>query len=96
MRIELKQEQLDDVNSIVQYIRKDRPNIAIKIYTEIMNKMYALSRTYKMYQIIGSNIRLMPVYKGKFRVLYDVDEINQVINIRVIQHHSQDMTQRIS
>lgn len=95
MRIELKQEQLDDLNSIVQYIMKDRPNIAIKIYTEIMNKMYALPRTYKMYQIIGSNIRLMPVYKGKFRVLYDVDGINQVINIRVIQHHSQDMTQHI-
>ncbi|MBQ8671487.1 MAG: type II toxin-antitoxin system RelE/ParE family toxin [Alphaproteobacteria bacterium] len=96
MKVSYSDMAIGQLDNIFQYISQERPNIAKKVYTEIVNAANGLSRNYKLYRLIGDNIRLMPVYKGKFRVLYDVDEVNQEVHIQIIQHHSQDMTQHIS
>lgn len=75
------------------YIGKDKPRVALKIISILEKQLNLLPETYKAHQSLGFDLYSLLFYKrNTFRILYEVDEINQRIIIHAVLHCRQDVT----
>lgn len=86
MKIKLTESFVLKLNAIVDYIAYDKPAVARQFKRDILNRINSLDKMYfrNRKSIYFDNVDIREfIFKG-FKIVYKIDEKNQLINVFAI------------